>query len=439
MSNRSIHARREAAVTRAAASVHPISPVKAQGSFVWDADGRRYLDWTVGIAVMNIGHSHPRVVEAVQRQAAEFQHLCFAVGMHESYVAVAERLARIAPGPSPKRSFLVNSGAEAVENAVKVARVATGRQGIVAFTHAFHGRTHMALSLTGKADPYKAGFAPRAAEVYRAAYPYVYRNPFGLTGDAAADAYLAQLKDLVKTTIGEGEVAAFLLEPVAGEGGFIPAPGRFLRGLRAYADAIGALWIDEEVQSGMGRTGRWWAVDHHDLEPDLVATAKSLASGFPLGAVVGRESGMNALEPGMLGSTFGGNPTACAAALATMDVIEDEGLLDRAQTIGAVLRERFGALQAATPRIGDVRGLGAMVGLEFVSEDGCSPDPALVQRIVEDCRERGLLILPTGTYGNVIRLLPPIRMSDAELDEGTTTLEGAITRALREAPVAAHA
>jgi 4-aminobutyrate aminotransferase/(S)-3-amino-2-methylpropionate transaminase len=437
MSNRSIAERRQASVTRAAASVHPISPVKGRGSYVWDADGTRYLDWTVGIAVMNIGHSHPRVVEAVQRQAAEFQHLCFAVGMHESYVAVAERLAEIAPGPSPKRAFLVNSGAEAVENTVKIARVATGRQGIVAFTHAFHGRTHMGLSLTGKADPYKAGFAPRAAEVYRAAYPYVYRNPYGLHGDDAADAYLEQLQDLVKTTIGESEVAAFLLEPVAGEGGFIPAPERFLRGLRAYADRIGALWIDDEVQSGMGRTGRWWAVDHYGLEPDLVATAKALASGFPLGAVVGKESVMNALQPAMLGSTFGGNPTACAAALATMDVIEDEALLQRAQTIGAVLRERFEALQDRTPRLGDVRGLGAMVGLEFVGEDGRSPDPALVQRIVEDCRERGLLILPTGTYGNVIRLLPPIRMSDAELGEGVEMLEAAIDAALREAPVPA--
>jgi 4-aminobutyrate aminotransferase / (S)-3-amino-2-methylpropionate transaminase / 5-aminovalerate transaminase len=437
VSNRSIAERREASVTRAASSVHPISPVKAEGSYVWDADGKRYLDWTVGIAVMNVGHSHPRIVAAVQRQVASFQHLCFAVGMHESYVAVAERLAAIAPGPSPKRAFLVNSGAEAIENTVKIARVATGRQGIVAFTHAFHGRTHMGLSLTAKADPYKAGFAPRAAEVYRAAYPYVYRNPYGLHGDAAADAYLEQLQDLVKTTIGEREVAAFLLEPVAGEGGFIPAPERFLRGLRAYADRIGALWIDDEVQSGMGRTGRWWAVDHYDLEPDLVATAKALASGFPLGAVVGRESVMNALEPASLGSTFGGNPTACAAALATMDVIEDEQLLARGQAIGAVLRERFETLQRRVPRLGDVRGLGAMVGLEFVGEDGRSPDASIVQRIVEDCRERGLLILPTGTYGNVIRLLPPIRMSDAELHEGVTTLEASISAALREAPVPA--
>lgn len=433
MSNRSIAERRASAVAGAAASVHPISPVKASGSYVWDADGVRYLDWTVGIAVMNVGHSHPRVIEAVRRQAETFQHLCFAVGMHESYVQVAERLGEIAPGPSPKRTFLVNSGAEAVENTVKIARVATGRQAIVAFTHAFHGRTQLALSLTGKADPYKAGFGPRAAEIYRAAYPYLYRNPFGLEGEAAAEAYLAQLQDLVKTTIGEREVAAFVLEPVAGEGGFIPAPGSFLRGLRAYADTIGALWIDDEVQAGMGRTGRWWAVDHHDLEPDLVASAKALASGFPLGAVVGRAEVMDKVEPAMLGSTFGGNPTACAAALATMDVIEDEGLLERARVIGLTIRERLEALQASEPRLGDVRGLGAMVGLEFVADDGRSPDPETVQRLVSACRERALLVLPTGTYGNVIRLLPPLTLSDAELDEGLDALTSAIRSVLEPA------
>jgi 4-aminobutyrate aminotransferase / (S)-3-amino-2-methylpropionate transaminase / 5-aminovalerate transaminase len=437
MSNRSIASRREAVVARAALSVHPISPVRAEGAYLWDADGKRYLDWTTGIAVMNVGHSHPAIVAAVQRQAAEFQHLCFAVGMHESYVTLAERLAGIAPGPSPKRTFLVNSGAEAVENCVKIARVATGRQGIVAFTHAFHGRTHMALSLTGKADPYKAGFAPRAAEVYRAHYPYLYRNPFGLDGEAASDAYLRQLEDLVRTAIGEGEVAAFIIEPIAGEGGFIPAPGSFLRGLRRYADRIGALWIDDEVQAGMGRTGRWWAVDHYGLEPDLLATAKSLASGFPLGAVVGRAAVMDAVGPGMLGSTFGGNPTACAAALATIDVIEQEGLLERSRLIGDALQRRLRGLQARLPRLGDVRGLGAMVGLEFVAEDGRTPDPEAVKRVVAGCRDDGLLVLPTGTYGNVIRLLPPIRLGDDELEEGIATLEATIASVLSEEPVLA--
>jgi 4-aminobutyrate aminotransferase len=419
--------RRQAAVAQAAYSVHPIYPQRAEGSYVWDADGKRYLDWSVGIAVMNVGHSHPRVIDAVQRQAASFQHLCFAVGMHETYIQVAEALGRIAPGPSPKKVFLVNSGAEAVENAVKIARVATGRQGIVAFTHAFHGRTHMTLSLTGKANPYKAGFAPRAAEVYRAPFPYGFRNPFGLTAeDAIADAYLTQLKDLVKTTIGEGEVAAFVLEPIAGEGGFIPVPERYLRGLRTYSQEIGALWIDDEVQAGMGRTGHWWAVDRFGLEPDLVCTAKALASGFPLSAVIGTAEVMDTVRPGMLGSTFGGNPAGCAAALATIAVIEEEGLLERAAEIGAAIHARMGALRARVKGLGDVRGPGAMVGLEFVREDGITPDPELVNGVVAWALERGLILLPTGSYGNVIRLLPPLRMSDAELAEGLDLLEHAI-------------
>lgn len=427
MKSTELSRRRQAAVAPAAYSVHPFFPERAEGSYVWDADGKRYLDWSVGIAVMNVGHSHPKVVEAVQRQVASFQHLCFAVGMHESYIRVAEALGRIAPGPSPKKTFLINSGAEAVENAVKIARVATGRQGIVAFTHAFHGRTHMTLSLTGKANPYKAGFAPRAAEIYRAPFPYVFRNPFGLHDeDAVADAYLAQLKDLVKTTIGETEVAAFLLEPIAGEGGFIPVPERYLRGLQTYASQIGALWIDDEVQAGMGRTGHWWAVDRFGLEPDLVCSAKALASGFPLAAVVGKAEVMDKVAPGMLGSTFGGNPAGCAAALATIEVIEEEGLLERAVFIGEAIRARMTALRQRVPALGDVRGAGAMVGLEFVREDGITPDPELVNGAVAHARERGLVLLPTGSYGNVIRLLPPLRMSDAELAEGLDLLEEAI-------------
>jgi 4-aminobutyrate aminotransferase / (S)-3-amino-2-methylpropionate transaminase / 5-aminovalerate transaminase len=410
--------RRAAAVSPAAVSVHPVQPVRAEGCRVWDADGREYVDWTSGIAVMNVGHSHPRILEAVRSSVGQFQHLCFAVGMHESYVRVAERLNDLAPGPSPKRTFLVNSGAEAVENAVKIARLATGRQAIVAFTHAFHGRTQLALSLTGKAKPYKVGFAPRAAEIYRAPYPYLYRNPYGLSGDAAADAYLATLRDLVATTIGEDEVAAFVIEPIAGEGGFIPAPGRFLRGLREYATSIGALWIDDEVQAGMGRTGRWWAVDHDGLEPDLVVVAKALASGFPLAAVVGRAAVMDAAGPGSLGSTFGGNPTACAAALATFDVIEDEALVERSAAIGEALLARGHALRQRLPAIGDVRGRGAMVGIELVRPGTRDPYPEAVTTVVAEARRRGLLILPCGTYGNVVRLLPPLRMDDATLDLG---------------------
>ena len=431
MSNQTLAERRATAVAPAAYSVHPIYPQRAAGSYVWDADGNKYLDWSTGIAVMNIGHSHPKVLEAVKQQVDTFQHLCFAVGMNETFIELCERLNEIAPGPSPKKTFLINSGAEAVENAVKVARAYTGRQGIVSFTHAFHGRTHMALSLTGKANPYKAGFAPRAAEVYRAQYPYCYRCPYGGPKEGkCCQSDLKQLRDLVKTTIGESEVAAFIIEPVAGEGGFIPAPKEFLEALRTYCDEMGALWIDDEVQAGIGRTGAWWVVDHYDLEPDLVCSAKALSLGFPLSAVIGKAEIMDAIDPGMLGSTFGGNPAACAAALATLQVIEEEGLLERSQEIGAVLQKRLHALQNKFDKIGDVRGLGAMVGIEFVNDADKSPNPEAVEGVVAHARDSGLILLSTGTYGNVIRLLPPINMTDEALEEGLGKLEAAIESVL---------
>jgi 4-aminobutyrate aminotransferase/(S)-3-amino-2-methylpropionate transaminase len=438
MSNASLAERRKHAVAPAAYSVHPFYPQKAQGSYIWDADGTKYLDWSVGIAVMNIGHSHPHVIDAVKRQAETFQHLCFAVGMHESYIELSEKLNHIAPGHSPKKSFLINSGAEAVENAIKVARVYTGRQGIVSFTHAFHGRTHMALSLTGKANPYKAGFAPRAAEIYRVGYPYCYRCPFGGKQDGQCCQHdLAHIRDYIKTTIGESEIAAFVIEPVAGEGGFIPAPAEFLRALRAYCDEIGALWIDDEVQAGIGRTGAWWTVDHYDLEPDLVCSAKALSSGFPLSAVIGKASIMDEIGGGQLGSTFGGNPTSCAAALATLEVIEQDNLLERAQVIGTTIRARLETLQHDLPQIGDVRGLGAMIGIELVQDDAKTPHTEAQAAVVRYAREQGLVLLPTGTYSNVIRLLPPINLSDAELEEGLEVLEGALRHALEPQSVAA--
>lgn len=433
MSNQDLDRRRAAHVTSAAASVHPFFSVRGEGAYLWDADGRRYLDFTSGIAVTNLGHSHPRIVEAVREQAARLQHTCFAVTMPEGYVRLAERLDTLSPGTSPKKSFLVNSGAEAVENAVKIARTATGRQAIVAFTHSFHGRTHMALSLTAKAEPYKAGFAPRAAEIYRAPYPYLYRTPFA-EGDAQA--FLDFLQDMVRTTVGESEVAAFLIEPVAGEGGFVPAPRAFLEGLRAYADRIGALWIADEIQTGVGRTGAWWAVDHFGLEPDLLTSAKALSSGFPLSAVVGKRDVMDRMEPGSLGSTFGGNPVSIAAALATLDVIEEEGLVARATEIGDAARARLRELQGDMAGIGDVRGTGAMVGIEFVSDDARTPDPDAAKAVVAHAREAGLLVLPTGTYGNVIRLLPPLTLRDDELAQGLDALERALRHALAGEPAA---
>ncbi len=433
MTNEQLSRRRAAAVTPGATSVHPFHPVKGKGSYIWDADGKRYLDFSTGIAVMNIGHSHPAVVEAVKKQVDEFQHLCFAVGMHPGYIELAERLNALAPGDTPKKTFLANSGAEAVENAVKIARTYTGRPGIVAFTHAFHGRTYMAFSLTGKANPYKVGFGLRAAEVYRAPYPYHFRNPWGArTEEETGEAALSVLRDLVEVTIGASEVAAFIIEPIAGEGGFIPAPGNFLRGLREFATEIGALWIDDEVQAGMGRTGKLWAVDHFGLEPDLITTAKALSSGFPLSAVVGKAEIMDSLAPGQIGTTFGGNPAAVAAALATIDVIESEGLLERSAQIGSTALARFDQLRRRYPGIGEVRGKGAMVALEFVGEDGYTPDSESVEAIVSFARDAGMVLLPTGSYGNVIRLLPPINLSDAELEEGLTIIERAVEHVLGE-------
>ncbi len=438
MSNKELQARRQAAVTRAAQSVHPIYPVRGEGSYVWDADGKKYLDFSAGIAVMNLGHSHPKVLAAVKRSVDEFQHLCFAVGMHPSYIELAERLNAIAPGPTPKKTFLVNSGAEAVENTVKIARAYTKRAGIVAFTHAFHGRTYMAMSLTNKANPYKTGFVMRAAEVYRAEYPYHFRNPWGAkTPEETGEAALKALKNQVKYTIGESEVAAFLIEPEAGEGGFIPAPRNFLAGLRKYADEIGALWIDDEVQTGIGRTGKTWAVDHYGLEPDLIASAKGLGSGFPIAAVVGKAHIMDSLNPGMLGTTFGGNPTSCAAALATLDVMAQENIPEKAARLGEVARARLDALKERYATIGEVRGLGIMLGIEFVGEDGITPDPKTVDALLVEARNQGLILLSTGTYGNVIRLLPPLTMTEDELLAGLEIVEDALAKVLQDKAVVA--
>jgi len=433
VTNEQLRARRAEAVTPGAISTHPFSPVRAKGSYVWDVEDKRYLDFSTGIAAMNLGHSHPSVVQAVSKQVAEFQHLCFAVGMHQNYIELAERLNALAPGSTKKKSFLVNSGAEAVENAVKIARAYTGRAGIVAFTHAFHGRTYMAFSLTGKANPYKAGFVLRAAEVYRAQYPYHYRNPWGAQSEEeTGERALAALKDQVRTTIGVDEVAAFLIEPVAGEGGFIPAPRNFLAGLREFATEIGALWIDDEVQSGIGRTGKMWAVDHYGLEPDIVASALALSSGFPLSAVIAKAEIMDAMPPGSLGSTFGGNVTGVAAALATLDVIEREGLLERSRKLGEKMKARLDGFKERFPAIGDVRGLGSMVAMEFVQADGKTPDTKSVDAIVTTARDLGLILLSTGTYSNVVRLLPPLNLSDAELDEGMAIIEKSLERALRD-------
>jgi len=409
-------ARRAAAVPRGVGVTLGTFVTRAGPGFVEDVDGNRLIDFGSGISVTNVGNSAPAVVAAIKEQAERFTHTCFQVTPYESYVEVCERLNALTPGDHEKRSFLVNSGAEAVENAVKVARYATGRSAVVAFDHGFHGRTLLAMTLTGKAMPYRHGFGPFAPEVYRAPYS----DPFRGTG------HLDEVVTLMETTIGADAVAAVVVEPIAGEGGFVvPEPG-WLGGLAQWCTDNGALLVADEVQSGMGRTGRWFACEHEGVVPDLVTTAKSLGGGLPIGGITGRAEVMDAVHQGGLGGTFGGNPLACAAALAVFETMEGEGLLERARRIGEVALPRLQKLVAPTGPVGHVRGRGAMIALEFVGTDGLRPDADTARRVARACHEEGLLVLTAGTYGNVVRLLPPLVMPDDLLEEGLGILESAV-------------
>ncbi|HEY8151076.1 MAG TPA: aspartate aminotransferase family protein, partial [Vicinamibacteria bacterium] len=382
------------------------------------------LDFTGGIGVLNVGHLHPRVVAAVTEQLEQFSHTCFQVAMYEGYVRLAERLNDLAPGAFPKKTLLLTTGVEAVENAIKMARAFTGRPAIVSFAHSFHGRTLMGMSLTGKTGVYKQSFGPFAPEVYHTPYPYPYR---GWTTERALEA----LGDLFRTVVSPDRIAAIVIEPVLGEGGFVAASADFLRALRRVADERGLLLIADEIQCGMGRTGRMFAVEHAGVAPDLMAIAKSLGGGFPLSAVVGRAEVVDAPMEGGLGGTFAGSPVACAAALAVLDVFEKDRLLDRAHAQGELLRERLDGLAARLPRIGEVRGLGAMLGFEIV-EDAATrqPSPARTRRILEVARERGLLLLRAGTHDNVIRLLAPLVATREDLEHGVEILTTALDDAL---------
>jgi 4-aminobutyrate aminotransferase / (S)-3-amino-2-methylpropionate transaminase / 5-aminovalerate transaminase len=408
-------ARRAAALPDGVGVTLPVFIARGSSGILEDVDGNRFIDFGSGIAVTNVGNSAPAVVEAVSNQAAAFTHTCFQVTPYESYVAVCERLNALSPGSHEKRSFLVNSGAEAVENAVKIARYTTGRGAVVAFDHGFHGRTLLTMSLTGKAQPYKRGFGPFAPEVYHAPYSY----PFRGTGR------LEEVLDLIETTIGASSVACILVEPIAGEGGFIvPEPG-WLAGLAEWCHESGSLFVVDEVQSGMGRTGKWFACDHEGVVPDIMTTAKSLGGGLPIGGITGRADVMDSVHRGGLGGTFGGNPLSCAAALAVFDVIESQGLLTRASQLGDVAMARFGDLVAHDGPVGEVRGRGAMIAIELVRGDR-SPDPATTQRVAARCHEQGLMVLTAGTHGNVIRLLPPLVIADDLFDEGLDILADAL-------------
>ena len=416
---------REQHVARGVASATPVFALHAQGCRLWDVEGREFLDFASGIGALNVGHRHPRVLEAVRAHLERFAHVCFQVVMYESYVRVAERLNAIAPGDFTKKSLLVTTGAEAVENAIKIARAYTGRPAVIAFRGGFHGRTLLALSLTGKERPYRAGFGPFAPEVYHAPYPYEYR---GWTVDRA----LGALQELFATEVGPERVAAIIVEPVLGEGGFIPAPPRFLQALRHICNAHGILLVADEIQTGLGRTGRWFAIEHSGIAPDLITIAKSIGGGLPLAAVVGRADVMDAPEPGGLGGTFAGNPIACAAAEAVLRIIDEEGLLRRAEVVGHQLREGLAQLAREFPCVGDVRGLGAMVAMEFVTDpDTKEPDPRMTDRVLREAVERRLLVLKAGVYGNVVRLLPPLTVSDEDISRALDILAESLKAAAR--------
>jgi len=421
-------ARRVAAVPRGVANIHPIVTSRASGAIVEDVDGNRLIDFATGISVLNVGHTAPEVVAAIQRQAELDTHSCFHVTANEPYIELAERLNELAPGDLEKKTMFANSGAEAVENAAKIARRATGRQAIVTFDHAFHGRTLLAMSLTAKTMPYKQGFGPFAPEVYRLPFAYPYRCPCGGdTPEACATACLAYARDEIHKHIGEENIAAVILEPIQGEGGFIvPAPG-FVAGIADICASEGIVLIADEIQSGMGRTGRWYAIEDERVVPDLVTTAKSLGGGLPISAVTGRADLMDASQVGGLGGTYGGNPIAAAAALAVLDKIEREGLLAGAARVGEIVMSRFRRFGEAYDVVGDVRGRGAMCAIELVT-DRATKEPLGVDftnGITRRCLENGVIVLSAGTYGNVLRLLPPINIDEGLLEDGLNVLDEA--------------
>ncbi len=414
--SREMQARRQRVVSAGVTNGFTAYIERAEGAILEDIDGNRLLDLGSGIAVTSIGHAVPELIEAVTQQVASFTHTCFMVTPYESYVQVCEELAQLTPGDHEKTSALFNSGAEAVENAVKIARHATGRSAIVVFEHAYHGRTNLTMALTAKNMPYKDGFGPFAPEIYRVPMSYPFRD--GLSGDEAA----ARAIRIMETQIGSNNIAALLIEPIQGEGGFIvPAPG-FLASLSEWARDRGVVFIADEIQSGFGRTGAWFAVNHEGVVPDLVTTAKGLAGGMPLAGVTGRAELMNSVHEGGLGGTYGGNPVAAVAALASIRTMRERNLLARATHLGGVISVRLSALQRELPVIGDVRGRGAMMAVELVVPGTLDPNPTATKAALKHCTDNGVIALSCGTYGNVIRLLPPLVITDEQLNDGLDVL-----------------
>lgn len=418
--------RRNEAVSAGLGTAMPIVVNRAQGAIIEDLDGNRIIDLGAGIGVVNVGNAAPRVVRAVQEAVAAFTHTNFTTAPYMGYIEVCEALNRLTPGDFKKKSILQNSGAEAVENAIKIARHYTKRAAIVVFEHAYHGRTNLTMALTAKNIPYKDGFGPFANEIYRMPLPYAYRwlgNPETITQDA-----LDLVTHKIEKEIGAGNVAAIIIEPVIGEGGFIVPPNGFMPGLQEFATKNGIVFIADEVQSGFARTGKLFAVEHEGMAPDMIITAKGIAGGLPLSAVTARAEIMDSSHVGGLGGTYGGNPIACAAALAAIETIEEEKLVDRAAHIGMILFETLNALKVQYPIIGDVRGRGAMVAIELVKPGGKDPNPEAMAKIIKYCQSKGVLILTAGTYGNVIRFLPPLVITDELLKDGLSVLAEGFAR-----------
>jgi 4-aminobutyrate aminotransferase len=411
--------RKEQATTRGVGVLTQVFAARAANAEIWDVEGKRYIDFAGGIGVLNTGHRHPKVMAAVAEQLGKFTHTCYQVMPYAGYVALAEKMNEITPGRFPKRTSFFSTGAEAIENAVKIARAASGRSGIIAFSGAFHGRSMMAMALTGKVAPYKAGFGPFPPEIYHAPFPIELHG-------VSVEESLRTIRTLFKADIDPQRVAAVVIEPVQGEGGFYVAPPALVRGLRDLCDEYGMLLIADEIQSGFARTGKLFAMEHYGIDPDIIVTAKSLAGGFPLSAVTGRAEIMDAPSPGGLGGTYAGNPVAIAAALAVLDVIRDERLVERANRLGDEIRSLLGRLQNDVRQIADVRGLGAMIGVEFADATTRVPDAAFAKNVQARALKEGLLLLTCGIHFNVIRFLMPLTIPDAVFNEALQILERSI-------------
>jgi 4-aminobutyrate aminotransferase / (S)-3-amino-2-methylpropionate transaminase / 5-aminovalerate transaminase len=414
---------RERNVARGVLTAHPVVAARAQGAELWDVDGKRYLDFVGGIGVLNVGHNHPRVVAAVSEQLREISHACFQVAAYEPYIALAAKLNQLVGGGEAYKTVLFTSGAEAVENSIKIARGFTNRPAVIAFRGGFHGRTLLGVTLTGMSQPYKQNFGPFASDVFHVPYPNAYR------GVSTEDA-LAALEEVFATEAAPERVAAIIIEPVQGDGGFLPAPPEFMRALREITTRHGIVLIVDEIQAGFGRTGKMFGFQHSGIQPDLVTVAKSLAGGLPISGVVGRAEIMDAPAPGGLGGTYGGNALACVAALAVIEAFEQEDLLARGERLAARMRDGLEKLQQKYQCIGEVRGLGFMLAMEIVADrSGKAPEAALAQRIIDEARAGGLLVIKCGVNRNVVRFLAPLVTTEAQLDEALTILDGALNRA----------